>query len=298
MLSGRPVVFGEVLFDQFEDGAVLGGAPFNVAWHLQGFGEMPLFISRVGTDVLGEQVLEEMRVWGMDTTGIQQDQQYPTGVVQVIIKRGQPHYEILAGQAYDYIKTEAVLQAVNGLSVSLLYHGTLVSRSSVSANTLRIVKDAINGAFIDVNLRAPWWEMAAVEQLLSGARWLKLNEVEMNIVAECIPESADEMRQAALRLLLKYGLELLILTLGEKGACLFRADDAVCLAPVPVDSVVDTVGAGDAFSAVTILGLAKGWPDELMLERALTFAAEICRVRGATVRDKMFYSEFVRRWAL
>ncbi|NIR30149.1 MAG: carbohydrate kinase, partial [Gammaproteobacteria bacterium] len=58
-VGARPVVFGEVLFDQFEDGdAVLGGAPFNVAWHLQGLGLRPFFASRIGEDRLGERVRE------------------------------------------------------------------------------------------------------------------------------------------------------------------------------------------------------------------------------------------------
>ena len=55
--TGQPVVFGEVLFDIFPDGSrVLGGAPFNVAWHLQAFGCAPLFVSRIGEDENGEQV--------------------------------------------------------------------------------------------------------------------------------------------------------------------------------------------------------------------------------------------------
>ncbi|MBA1332725.1 carbohydrate kinase, partial [Candidatus Endoriftia persephone str. Guaymas] len=53
-MESHPIIFGEVLFDCFEDGSrVLGGAPFNVAWHLQALGAAPLFISRVGDDSLG-----------------------------------------------------------------------------------------------------------------------------------------------------------------------------------------------------------------------------------------------------
>ncbi len=70
----RPIIFGEVLYDTFpDDAAVLGGAPFNVAWHLQGFGLQPLFISRVGTDELGAQVIADMQAWGMDLRGVQRD---------------------------------------------------------------------------------------------------------------------------------------------------------------------------------------------------------------------------------
>jgi sugar/nucleoside kinase (ribokinase family) len=62
MSATRPCIFGEVLFDHFPDGKrVLGGAPFNVAWHLQAFGEAPRFISRVGDDAEGDEIRTAMR---------------------------------------------------------------------------------------------------------------------------------------------------------------------------------------------------------------------------------------------
>ena len=80
----RPVIFGEVLFDRFPDGsAVLGGAPFNVAWNLQAFGQAPLLISRVGQDALGEQIRETMTDWSMDTSCLQSDMSHPTGIVDI-----------------------------------------------------------------------------------------------------------------------------------------------------------------------------------------------------------------------
>ena len=67
----RPIIFGEVLFDCFPDGSrVLGGAPFNVAWHLQAFGAEPLFVSRVGNDPMGRKIRDAMLQWGMDTSGL------------------------------------------------------------------------------------------------------------------------------------------------------------------------------------------------------------------------------------
>ncbi len=89
----RPVIFGEVLFDRFPDGSlVLGGAPFNVAWHLQAFGQAPLLISRVGDDPLGRQVRGAMLDWGMDTAGLQLDSAHATGTVEVRFDHGEPSY--------------------------------------------------------------------------------------------------------------------------------------------------------------------------------------------------------------
>ena len=72
------VIFGEVLFDDFPDGAVLGGAPFNVAWHLQAFGMHPVVISRTGNDAQRERIIDNMQRWGMDTIGMQSDPLHPT----------------------------------------------------------------------------------------------------------------------------------------------------------------------------------------------------------------------------
>ena len=64
METKRPWIFGEVLFDCFPDGSrVLGGAPFNVAWHLQALGLEPLFLSRVGRDAAGREIRTAMGEW-------------------------------------------------------------------------------------------------------------------------------------------------------------------------------------------------------------------------------------------
>lgn len=100
----RPLIFGEVLFDRFPDGSVvLGGAPFNVAWHLQAFGLAPLVISRVGRDALGGAVVAAMTGWGMDRRGVQFDATHPTGTVEVAFQAGEPHYAIVDRVAYDII---------------------------------------------------------------------------------------------------------------------------------------------------------------------------------------------------
>ncbi len=86
-----PVIFGEVLFDRFPDGnSVLGGAPFNVAWHLQAFGARPLLISSVGDDELGAEIRQTMQDWGMDDSGLQTDAAHPTGTVEVSFNAGEP----------------------------------------------------------------------------------------------------------------------------------------------------------------------------------------------------------------
>ena len=145
---------GEVLFDSFSDGTeVLGGAPFNVAWHLQAFGQNPLFISRVGNDPLGHKIRTAMEKWGMTTVGLQVDSNHPTGTANVHLRNNEPTFEIVEDRAYDYINADALPSVT---ACSLLYHGSLVLRNTESRTTLNRLKQTLNsGIFVDVNLRPP-----------------------------------------------------------------------------------------------------------------------------------------------
>jgi len=130
------VIFGEVLFDRFPDHqSVLGGAPFNVAWHLQGFGLSPLLVSAIGEDEAGDQILSTMGQWGMDTRGVQRHRDFATGAVQVTLDQGQPSFDILPDQAYDHIETDPVLAVCGHAPAALLYMGTLAGRSPTSRGT-------------------------------------------------------------------------------------------------------------------------------------------------------------------
>ncbi|MBE0567248.1 MAG: carbohydrate kinase [Krumholzibacteria bacterium] len=288
----RPLIFGEVLFDRFPDGsAVLGGAPFNVAWTLQALGLEPLLTSRVGDDELGERIRQAMTDWGLDTAGLQQDERQPTGTVEVTLADGEPQYKIAGGRAYDFITAEEVPAPAPG---DLLYHGSLALRTAVPRLALdRLRAQATGGTFVDVNLRSPWWERETVLKLLRGARWAKLNADEL---ARLVPGEPD-LDGRAHRLLAAADLECVVVTLGADGAVAHgRAGWSHRPAPPVAATVVDTVGAGDAFAAVTLLGLACGWAWPLILDRAQELAAAVVGLRGATTTDRGFYETFRRAW--
>ncbi|WP_438970712.1 PfkB family carbohydrate kinase, partial [Methylophaga sp.] len=120
-------IFGEALFDCFPDGqSVLGGAPFNVAWHLQALGNQPKFISRVGNDTLGDTILAEMKNWQMDVGLVQQDLQHPTGRVNITFTDNEPSYDIQTDSAWDFIADSLVTTPPES---GLFYHGSLAARS-------------------------------------------------------------------------------------------------------------------------------------------------------------------------
>lgn len=292
-ISGRPVVFGEIVFDEFDDDLHQpGGAPLNVAWHLHGFGLDPLLLSRVGRDDLGGLLLERLTAAGLDTRGIQVDALRATGRVVVATSEDEPRFTIPGNQAYDYID-KAEFPNLSQQKLAFLYHGSLAARKATSAAALRFLKDTGMSTFVDVNLRSPWWDRAAVESLLRGARWLKLNGTEL---AELVngPVRTQLQRGEALRS--QFGLDLVVVTYGDQGSLAVTADLSITAQPERVPSFVDSVGAGDAFSAVLMVGIARGWPLQLGLHRATSFAAAICGIRGALPEDANIYQRFLRQW--
>lgn len=288
----RPLIFGEVLFDRFPDGAaVLGGAPFNVAWHLQAFGLAPLMITRIGEDDLGDQVRQAMQQWGMDCAGLQTDPQHPTGSVEVSFVDHEPHYDIVPDRAYDFIAADA-LPALDGNW--LLYHGSLALRNPVSAAALAAIKARAQArVFFDVNLRAPWWERQSVLQWSRQATWVKLNDDELQVLVPDLSEPVEQLNH-----LWAGEGEYIVLTRGKEGATVTMAEagGVYTVRPNHGTQVVDTVGAGDAFCSVLILGLVRQWPIDLTLQRAQQFASAVVGLRGATTQDKAFYQGIMDSW--
>lgn len=295
----RPLVFGEALFDTFPDGEeVLGGAPFNVAWHLRGFDLNPLLVSRVGCDPRGERVEAAMRDWGMDLAGLQHDPDHPTGLVTVVLEHGQPSFDILADCAYDHISATDALRAGVGADIALIYHGTLALRMEESYAALQALRRVLSRpAWLDINLRAEGRERAWVEALLRDVAWLKLNDAELRTMTGRTAVDEADLEQIARSLGKKYGIESLILTLGERGALLISGGSLYRGLPTPIDEIADTVGAGDAFSAVALLGHLHGWSPDRTLRRALEFSSYACGIRGAIPHDRATYREFLERWS-
>lgn len=282
-------VFGEVLFDCFSDGSrVLGGAPFNVAWHLQAFGDQPRFISRIGADQPGQAIRQAMTHWGLTCEDLQRDPIHPTGRVEVSVSAGEPSYEIVADCAYDFIRAG---ELKHPFVPGILYHGSLCLRNPQSAEALsRLSAHPGMKIFLDVNLRPPWWQKQQIQALLQNAEWVKMNQNELQQLADTPGELSEQM--AALQE--RFGLQQLILTRGEQGALVRTQDGKLhSVAPHQTGQLVDTVGAGDAFSAVYIHGLCSGWSIDKTLQQAQCFAGRVIGLRGATTTEREFYCAFV-----
>lgn len=292
MKNKQVVIFGEVLFDCFPDGnVILGGAPFNVAWHLQAFGISPLFISAIGNDSYGNRIAEAMRDWGMSLSGLQILSDYPTGIVSVQFIDNEPQYEIVENSAYDFIEYSSLPELNKD---SILYHGSLALRKKKSANSLEKIKTNIAPSiFLDINLRKPFWNVEQIKLLLQETSWLKLNEEELSLI---IPEQG-EIQTKIDYLFSCFPLKLITLTQGADGAISFQKDGIQHpVTPIPATKVIDTVGAGDAFSSVLLLGIVKGWELPKTLTRAQEFASAIVGIQGATIKEQSFYDSFMTKW--
>jgi fructokinase len=309
------IVFGEVLVEDGTGASKVGGAPFNVARHLAAFMSPPLMITRIGNDRNGSVVRAEFERFVMPETGLQVDTMEETGrmvVERVTETKGSPHhFIILPRQAYDFIDPEAAVAAVAtlaGMHTDMVYFGTLAQRDGRSRQALAAVLEAMPQAkrFLDLNLCQGQVDEAIVTGALQAADIVKVNEEELQalfqwyfqIAPDDTPMPAEEVHAACRALMDRFSLEGLIVTLGHRGSVYFGSDGSLVANrdnPVP-PFVIDTVGAGDAFSAIFLLGRARGWPLALTLARANEFAGAICAVTGAVPRDMNFYDRWVGRW--
>lgn len=311
MTGMTTVVFGEALVDEFPTEQVVGGAPFNVARHLAAFMAPPLMITRIGDDRNGQAVRAEFERFVMPETGLQVDPIEETG--RVVVERngqGKPEghrFTILPRQAYDFIDPQAAVASLAGVSAGILYFGTLAQRGERSRQALAAVLESAPGQrFLDLNLRAGQVDESIVTRSLQAADIVKLNEEELQTLFQWYfqigqddpPLATEEVHAACRALIDRFSLEALIVTLGHRGSVWFGRDGSLIANrdnPAP-PFVIDTVGAGDAFSAIFLLGRLRGWPLGQTLARANEFAGAICAVTGAVPRDINFYEKWVARW--
>jgi fructokinase len=241
-----------------------------------------------------------MQKWQMSTEGITVDQVYPTGTVSVTNKNGEPVFTILDQQAYDQIEFQPVGNITNPKNHPLLYYGTLTTRNMVSASTLEKIKRNYSGMiFVDLNLRQPWWDRQLVLTAINQACWLKCNAAEFKIIQSILSLDSEMENQTALKIIAQFNLQAIIITGGARGASIYiRHGPKIIAQSQSKSAVIDTVGAGDALSAVIILGILRKWDLSLTLQRGVNFAAQICTINGAVPDHLKFYSPFLREWNL
>jgi fructokinase len=286
------LVIGEILFDVFENEKRVGGAPFNFAYHLKNLGFPARCISRIGNDALGKEILNILVQRHFDIDEIQIDDKRDTGTVIVQLSTsGNPTFHINTDVAYDYINYLPKEHSYLIDKADIIYFGTLAQRSKQGfENIQRFLENRRKDThcFYDINLRPGCYSGKVVLTSLEHADVLKLNTQELDECKRILDFSKDD--DAFIPFLMdRYELTIVAVTRGDNGSELYTKDGYFQSKPNRVSSIVDTVGAGDAYSAMLVVGIIKGWDPDRMLFMASTFASSICEIRGAIPESREFY---------
>ena len=283
MTPNRPrcIGIGEVLWDLLPGGKQLGGAPANFGYHMHALGAESRVVSAVGDDPLGREILDRLASLGLPTDLIA-TASAPTGTVSVRLDSKRiPEFIIHEHVAWDAIACSDAAQQWVGRADAICF-GTLAQRSETSRNTIRtLVKRGRPNALkvLDINLRQHFYSRNIIDASLRLANVLKINDEELTTVAD-LTDITGSPRDQLRELADFYQLSTVILTRGEEGSLIYRDEEWFDHRGVAAQ-VVDTVGAGDAFTAAATLGLLAGWNLEEISTRANQVAAHVCSQPGA-----------------
>jgi fructokinase len=280
-MSLKAVCFGEVLWDVFPDGEErIGGAPLNVASRLSASGIEVKMISKVGTDEKGEKVISYLKENGVDTSLIQVDPEYPTGLVVVTLDdQGSAFYDIAYPSAWDKIETHSeIKEAIK--NVDAFIYGSLVCRDEISRNTLFSLLEEDCYKVFDVNLRPPHYQTAILEHLIHKADFIKFNDDELYEIAGELGSPYNSLEQNLHFIAEKTGTTTICVTKGRHGAVVLRDEKLFYNSGYQI-KVKDTVGAGDSFLASLISGLLKKEDPQKALDYACAIGALVAGREGA-----------------
>ena len=279
----RVVGIGELLWDLLPSGKEIGGAPANFSYHAGALGCEARTISRVGDDAPGRELLAKLTTLGVSTECVQIDTILPTGTVAVEIDAdGQPRFEIRRDVAWDHLQADvAALHAV--ATADALCFGTLGQRDPVARAAIRalVAASPVEALrVLDVNLRQQHFFRPLIEESLALATVLKVNDLELPRLVEMFALTGSEHAQME-QLAERWQLRAVALTRGDRGSVLLTAHEWSEHDGIRID-VVDTIGAGDAFTAAMTVGLLSGWALDDVNAHANEVAAFVASHAGGT----------------
>ncbi|MDR0361911.1 MAG: carbohydrate kinase [Planctomycetota bacterium] len=286
-MKKQPVTIsvGEVLWDMLPDGKALGGSPTNVAWHMAQLGAEAHVVTAVGKDPLGDEILRILGAMPLHIDTISVIGGRPTSTVDAVLDgNGNATYVFHEDEAWDFLPAtpEALALAARAKGVNF---GSLSQRSPRAQEATFSILDATPAECIrvfDINLRPPFVE----ERLLVGgmrrAVVLKMNDDELPMVAKVFGWDVDP-EAAIAKLFEKFpNLKHIVVTRGPRGAWWHNKRRFIEKTPDDDIKKVDTIGAGDSFTASILMGLLKGWDEDAIMDNALEIANFVCTQRGGT----------------
>lgn len=273
-----------MLWDVFPKESIAGGAPMNVALHLQHLGLDVKMISKIGDDKSGRKLLSFIEKFGMSEDLIQIDNEFPTGSVLINDEdKENIKYEIVKPVAWDHIQWNQQIDRESRI-VDAVVFGSLAARDEESRQTLFKILDSPVLKILDINLRPPFYTADLLDKLLTKADILKINEDELTLLANFY-DLPNQMDGALEKLSELFSFELVCITLGSNGAAIYQDGEIIKHPGYPV-SVKDTVGSGDAFLAGFIYKYLSKESLEKTLDFACALGALVATFNGGTPQYK------------
>jgi fructokinase len=281
------VGLGEMLWDMLPGGERLGGAPANFAVMASRLGDRGVVASRLGKDDLGQRAFDALAQLPVDASFLQSDGEYPTGTVSVTLAQGEPEYTIHEPVAWDHLTFTDEWRALAQQADAVCF-GTLAQREGISRETIQEFVSATRADCVrvfDVNLRESFFSIDVILQSLTKATIVKLNETEVPRVLSLIglgtaTDEEDSLREAASRLLDRFPLQLVCVTLGAQGSLLMSRTAHHRHPGVP-SVLKDAIGAGDAFTAALTHYYLEGAPLPVLNEAGNRWGSWVASQAGA-----------------
>jgi len=283
-LKRKPIIIGigELLWDMLPSGKKAGGAPVNFAYHAFGSGAENYAISAVGNDLLGDEIMKEIEKIGIQHLVERVD--YPTGTVRVDLKDGNPNYKIIENVAWDHMPLTEGMMELAGKTDAICF-GTLAQRSEESRNAIQTMLSLVPLSayrIFDINLRQHFYSRKIIIDSLNQCNVFKINKEELVIVEEMFDVPASDEKASCKWFMEKFDLKFMILTAGADYS-LIVTPESDSLIRTPHVKVVDTVGAGDAFTGAFISAILSGKSFKEAHRFAVDRSASVCTYAGAWV---------------
>ncbi len=282
MTQAKIAGIGELLWDVLPESEQLGGAPINFAYHVSALGAEAVAISTIGNDRRGEKALKELQNKGVDTSYISVLEQFPTGYVTARVDgKGIAAYEFPDDVAWDHLVINPAAQQC-AAELNAICFGTLGQRSDPARLTIQRYLQSTTDTIVkvcDLNLRQNFYSRTTIETSLRLSTILKLNDDELTIVSSLfLFDGSEHEKLEALRK--HFDLDLVILTRGSNGSILLTEDEISRHQGIDT-KIVDTIGAGDSFTAAVVTGLLLNKTLDEINEKANCLAAYVCSQSGA-----------------
>ncbi|MCQ6960752.1 carbohydrate kinase family protein [Mucilaginibacter aquariorum] len=297
------ICFGEILWDVLPAGKQPGGAPLNVAYHLNKLGLNTGIISRIGADPQGQELENLITGWGITTEFLQKDQQNATSEVIARFNGNEVTYEILSPVAWDFIG-EGDVENIKANPPKYLVYGSLASRNPTTRKSLFNLLETNAIKVFDINMRPPFVSHELLEHLLQQADIVKFNESELAMVQILFKGSHDSEASRVRFIQEKFNIPEVIVTKGEFGASYYVGETAYHIWGSEL-KVKDTIGSGDSFLAAFLASHYRNEPPAEILKNAVAMGGFVATQSGGcppytlaefkSFKDKMFAEGILAR---